>query len=176
MPVQYDTTHDTCNRQALPIRIVALSRGRFRTISRVRSPHTCLFGATLHVNTPVSCPCPRSTANNNQQWQTATPTSSQRGLRNEATTTLSMAATDTRDSSNPVRVAILGASGYTGAELVRLLLSHSGVEIAVLTGNTQAGKPFSDVYPQFSYAKVLLFMYARIRSVNVNMRQTALQI
>lgn len=53
-----------------------------------------------------------------------------------------------------VRVAILGASGYTGAELVRLLLGHSAVEITVLTGNTQAGQPFSSVYPQFSYAKV----------------------
>lgn len=53
-----------------------------------------------------------------------------------------------------MRVAILGASGYTGAELVRLLLGHSGVEIAVLTGNTQAGQPFSAVYPQFHYAKV----------------------
>lgn len=53
-----------------------------------------------------------------------------------------------------VRVAILGASGYTGAELVRLLLSHRNVEISVLTGNTQAGQEFSAVYPQFSFAKV----------------------
>lgn len=60
------------------------------------------------------------------------------------------AASDTK----PVRVAILGASGYTGAELVRMLLGHTGVEITVLTGNTQAGQPFSTVYPQFHYAKV----------------------
>lgn len=53
-----------------------------------------------------------------------------------------------------VRVGILGASGYTGAELVRLLLGHDNVEIAVLTGNTQAGQEFSTVYPQFHYAKV----------------------
>lgn len=64
------------------------------------------------------------------------------------------AATST---AKPVRVAILGASGYTGAELVRLLLGHSGVEIAVLTGNTQAGQPFSSVYPQFHFAKVIFF-------------------
>eukprot|EP00904_Undaria_pinnatifida_P004903 jgi/Undpi1/1542/HiC_scaffold_11.g04932.m1 len=64
-------------------------------------------------------------------------------------------ATAARDSSSLVRVAILGASGYTGAELVRLLLSHSGVKIAVLTGNTQAGQAFSSVYPQFHYAKDL---------------------
>ncbi|CAN0107256.1 unnamed protein product, partial [Sphacelaria rigidula] len=54
-----------------------------------------------------------------------------------------------------VRVAILGASGYTGAELVRLLLGHDNVEISVLTGNTQAGQEFSAVYPQFHYAKHL---------------------
>ncbi len=63
------------------------------------------------------------------------------------------AATDTK----PVRVAILGASGYTGAELVRLLLGHTGVKITVLTGNTQAGQAFSAVYPQFHYAKVRQF-------------------
>ncbi|CBN75215.1 N-acetyl-gamma-glutamyl-phosphate reductase, C-terminal part [Ectocarpus siliculosus] len=57
--------------------------------------------------------------------------------------------------TKPVRVAILGASGYTGAELVRLLLGHTGVEITVLTGNTQAGQEFSAVYPQFHYAKDL---------------------
>ncbi|CAN0254233.1 unnamed protein product, partial [Discosporangium mesarthrocarpum] len=57
--------------------------------------------------------------------------------------------------SEPVRVAILGASGYTGVELVRILLGHPNVEIKVLTGNTQAGQEFSKVYPQFHYAKGL---------------------
>lgn len=55
-----------------------------------------------------------------------------------------------------VRVGVLGASGYTGAELVRLLLGHRNVEIAVLTGNTQAGQEYSSVYPQFHYAKVIV--------------------
>ncbi|CAM9842100.1 unnamed protein product, partial [Hapterophycus canaliculatus] len=68
-----------------------------------------------------------------------------------------MAAETTETASGDpkaVRVAILGASGYTGAELVRMLLGHTGVEIAVLTGNTQAGQEFSAVFPQFHYAKV----------------------
>lgn len=64
------------------------------------------------------------------------------------------AAAAAESDTKPVRVAILGASGYTGAELVRMLLGHTGVEITVLTGNTQAGQPFSTVYPQFHYAKV----------------------
>ncbi|CAM9771879.1 unnamed protein product [Ectocarpus sp. 6 AP-2014] len=70
-----------------------------------------------------------------------------------ASTPLSMGAAGA--DTKPVRVAILGASGYTGAELVRLLLGHTGVEITVLTGNTQAGQEFSTVYPQFHYAKDL---------------------
>eukprot|EP00612_Vaucheria_litorea_P001773 CAMPEP_0171453664 /NCGR_PEP_ID=MMETSP0945-20130129/1276_1 /TAXON_ID=109269 /ORGANISM="Vaucheria litorea, Strain CCMP2940" /LENGTH=348 /DNA_ID=CAMNT_0011978565 /DNA_START=126 /DNA_END=1172 /DNA_ORIENTATION=+ len=52
-----------------------------------------------------------------------------------------------------IRVGILGASGYTGAELVRLLVNHPEVELKVLTGNTQAGQQFSKVFPQFSYLK-----------------------
>jgi N-acetyl-gamma-glutamyl-phosphate reductase len=48
------------------------------------------------------------------------------------------------------RVAILGASGYTGAELVRLLARHPNVEIAALTGDRKAGEPMSDVFGQFA--------------------------
>jgi N-acetyl-gamma-glutamyl-phosphate reductase len=46
-----------------------------------------------------------------------------------------------------INVAILGASGYTGAELLRLLAGHPHVNIAALTGDTQAGKPIEAVYP-----------------------------
>ncbi len=52
-------------------------------------------------------------------------------------------------SSNVVRAAILGASGYTGAELVRLLVRHPGVAIAALTADRHAGKKFATVFPQF---------------------------
>jgi N-acetyl-gamma-glutamyl-phosphate reductase len=48
------------------------------------------------------------------------------------------------------KIGILGASGYTGAELVRLLLRHPRVEIAVLTADRRAGKAMADVFPQFS--------------------------
>jgi N-acetyl-gamma-glutamyl-phosphate reductase len=46
-------------------------------------------------------------------------------------------------------VAILGASGYTGAELVRLLARHPHVEIVALTGDRKAGEAMSDVFGQF---------------------------
>lgn len=48
------------------------------------------------------------------------------------------------------RVGILGASGYTGAELVRLLLRHPGVEISLLTADSKAGRPMADVFAQFA--------------------------
>jgi N-acetyl-gamma-glutamyl-phosphate reductase len=51
------------------------------------------------------------------------------------------------DGSNRTRVAILGASGYTGAELVRLLARHPQVAIAALTADRQAGKPLGEVFP-----------------------------
>ena len=44
----------------------------------------------------------------------------------------------------------MGASGYTGAELVRLLLRHPHVEIVLLTADRRAGKSMADVFPQFS--------------------------
>src|SRR5690606_16231313 len=42
---------------------------------------------------------------------------------------------------------ILGASGYTGAELVRLLARHPQIEIGTLTADRQAGKPLAEVFP-----------------------------
>src|SRR5262245_27349553 len=48
------------------------------------------------------------------------------------------------------KIGVLGASGYTGAELVRMLLRHPRVEIALLTADRRAGQEMRSVYPQFS--------------------------
>ncbi len=48
------------------------------------------------------------------------------------------------------KIGILGASGYTGAELVRLLLRHPRVEIVLLTADRRAGQMMGDVFPQFA--------------------------
>ena len=47
------------------------------------------------------------------------------------------------------KIAVLGASGYTGADAVRLLARHPGVEISALTANTHAGKAMGEVFPHF---------------------------
>lgn len=52
--------------------------------------------------------------------------------------------------SNKKRIGILGASGYTGAELVRLLLRHPKVELTILTADRRAGAQLGDVFPQFA--------------------------
>jgi N-acetyl-gamma-glutamyl-phosphate reductase len=48
------------------------------------------------------------------------------------------------------KIGVLGASGYTGAELVRLLIRHPRVEIVLLTADRRAGKAMADVFAQFS--------------------------
>jgi N-acetyl-gamma-glutamyl-phosphate reductase len=48
------------------------------------------------------------------------------------------------------RIGVLGASGYTGSELVRLLLRHPHAEIALLTADRRAGQEMRDVFPQFA--------------------------
>lgn len=47
-----------------------------------------------------------------------------------------------------LKVAIVGASGYTGAELIRLLLGHPQVEITALYARRAAGSAIGDVFPQ----------------------------
>src|ERR1700710_1425413 len=53
-------------------------------------------------------------------------------------------------AESKAKIAVLGASGYTGAELVRLLLRHPHVELALLTADRRAGQEMSAVFPQFS--------------------------
>jgi N-acetyl-gamma-glutamyl-phosphate reductase len=44
-------------------------------------------------------------------------------------------------------VGIVGASGYAGAELLRLVAGHPNLELAWATGDTQAGTPIAELYP-----------------------------
>jgi N-acetyl-gamma-glutamyl-phosphate reductase len=52
--------------------------------------------------------------------------------------------------ADKARIGVLGASGYTGAELVRLLLTHPRVEIALLTADRRANQEMREVFPQFA--------------------------
>lgn len=49
-----------------------------------------------------------------------------------------------------IKAAIVGATGYTGSELVRLLYNHPDVDIKMITSESRKGEPFSAVHPQFS--------------------------
>lgn len=57
-----------------------------------------------------------------------------------------MSASDTK-----TRIAILGASGYTGAELLRILANHPHTQVTTLTADKSAGKKIGDLYPQFAF-------------------------
>lgn len=51
--------------------------------------------------------------------------------------------------SAEINVAILGASGYTGAELLRFLLNHPKVRVTALTADRKAGSTIAEAFPQF---------------------------
>ena len=46
--------------------------------------------------------------------------------------------------------AILGASGYTGAEAVRLITGHPRIQLKALTGHSRAGEALANIYPNFA--------------------------
>ncbi len=48
------------------------------------------------------------------------------------------------------RAGILGASGYTGADMIRLALDHPALEITVLTGERKAGQRVGDIWPHLA--------------------------
>ena len=51
-----------------------------------------------------------------------------------------------------IRVVILGASGYVGGELLRLLAAHPAMEAAVAFGSSTAGRPVAEVHPHLALA------------------------
>ena len=51
------------------------------------------------------------------------------------------------------KVAVVGASGYTGEELVRLLLAHPNVDLVAATSRQLAGKTLAEVFPRFAHHK-----------------------
>lgn len=48
-----------------------------------------------------------------------------------------------------IKAGIIGASGYAGAELARLLLNHPEVELCAISSNSYTGKKLADLYPSF---------------------------
>ena len=53
--------------------------------------------------------------------------------------------------AQPKNIAILGASGYTGAELVRLIATHPGMEIRAMTADRKAGLEMGAVFPHLRH-------------------------
>ncbi len=53
-------------------------------------------------------------------------------------------------TTKQLRAAVIGASGYTGSEMVRLLHAHPEVEIATLVASSNAGKALTDLYPHMA--------------------------
>lgn len=52
------------------------------------------------------------------------------------------------------RVAVVGASGYSGAELIRILLGHELAELVCVTSRVESGRKLSEVFPRFRGAEV----------------------
>jgi N-acetyl-gamma-glutamyl-phosphate reductase len=73
--------------------------------------------------------------------------------------------------NNRIPVGIIGASGYGGVQLIRLLQDHPLVEIAYLGGNTSAGKKFADLYPHLSHAVDLT-----IEPINIDLIASRCQV
>ena len=46
-----------------------------------------------------------------------------------------------------IKVGIIGATGYTGSELLRILVTHPDVEIHIVTSRSEQGKPVADLFP-----------------------------
>ena len=51
---------------------------------------------------------------------------------------------------NQIKAAIIGASGYSGEELLRILLKHNSVEVTCITSRQYAGQKIGEIFPRFA--------------------------
>ncbi len=65
--------------------------------------------------------------------------------------------TDTGNTTERMTVSIVGGSGYTGGELLRLLLDHPGVTVQAVTSRANAGEPLHRKHPNLRGRSDLLF-------------------
>jgi N-acetyl-gamma-glutamyl-phosphate reductase len=88
------------------------------------------------------------------RYQTALqPVSSRTGRREKQgkSELASMENHEIAQGVNGVKSAIVGASGYTGQELLRLLLLHPQVELVAATSRAEAGRAIEEVFPRFRH-------------------------
>ncbi|MCU7905845.1 MAG: N-acetyl-gamma-glutamyl-phosphate reductase [Candidatus Thiodiazotropha sp. (ex Epidulcina cf. delphinae)] len=57
-----------------------------------------------------------------------------------------------------IKVGIVGGTGYTGAELLRLLVTHPGCEVIAITSRSEAGRPVADLFPNLRGHSDLVFI------------------
>jgi N-acetyl-gamma-glutamyl-phosphate reductase len=50
-----------------------------------------------------------------------------------------------------LKIGVIGASGYTGADLIRLAACHTRMDLTILAANTHAGKTLADVFPHLGF-------------------------
>ena len=51
------------------------------------------------------------------------------------------------NSTRKLKIGIVGGTGYTGVELLRLLAQHPAVQLTAVTSRSEAGQPVADLYP-----------------------------
>ncbi len=56
-----------------------------------------------------------------------------------------------------MKIGIIGASGYTGSELIRILLNHKNIELSFISSREHKGKKLFEVFPQFKSLCDLIF-------------------
>jgi len=57
-----------------------------------------------------------------------------------------------------IKAGIVGGTGYTGAELLRILATHKHVEVSVITSRAEAGRRVDDLFPSLRGVSDLLFV------------------
>jgi len=66
-----------------------------------------------------------------------------------------------------IKVGVVGGTGYTGVELLRLLAAHPESELAVITSRSEAGKPVADLFPNLRGSLELAFSEPDIEQLSV---------